>query len=136
MAIRLEKTTLVLALGLTALAAVLIGLSAGDLEPWAPPAPTFKSLQVIEPRQVIWGEQLTAEGPFVISQPGSYYLGENIDATGRWGIEIAVPNVSLDLNGFALTNGFGVGTSSSATGLSRAGIPTGSRSSRTTATTR
>jgi hypothetical protein len=109
MAVKLEKKTLVLALGLTALAAVLVASSAGDMEPWASPASTFKSLHTIEPRQVIWGEQLTAEAPFVIFEPGSYYLGENIDATGKWGIEIAASNVTVDLNGFALTNGWGVG---------------------------
>jgi hypothetical protein len=69
----------------------------------------MKTLDTIEPRRIIWGEQLTAAGPLVISQPGSYYLGENIDATGRWGIEISASDVTIDLNGFALNNGWGVG---------------------------
>jgi len=109
MAVIVQKKTLALGLLLTALAAVFVGLSAGEMEPWGSPAPTWKPLSDIEPRQLIFSEWLSSEGYLRIEQSGSYYLGENIDATGKWGIEIATSDVTIDLNGFALMNGFGVG---------------------------
>lgn len=40
---------------------------------------------------------------FIIRQPGSYYLAENLTArAGQHGVLIAADDVSLDLNGFAL----------------------------------
>src|SRR5688500_2690954 len=42
---------------------------------------------------------------YVISAPGSYVLGGNRSAnTSMFVIEIAAPDVTLDLNGFRLTN--------------------------------
>lgn len=44
-----------------------------------------------------------ASFPIRITQPGSYYLTENIRGTsGRSGIEITTGNVTLDLNGFTV----------------------------------
>jgi len=81
----------------------LVGLvRAGDMDPPGPPGGTMKTLIAVEPRTVIW--QPDPEGfPIVISQPGSYYLGENITGeAGKDGIHIRADNVTLDLNGFTL----------------------------------
>lgn len=76
---------------------------AGDLNPPAGPVnPTMKDLDDVEPRGVI---RNSADGitPIVINQPGSYKLGENIQALGNeHGIEIAASRVTLDLNGFEI----------------------------------
>ena len=44
--------------------------------------------------------------PFVISQPGSYYLTRNLTgAAGTTGIAVNASNVTIDLGGFTLTGG-------------------------------
>lgn len=101
------KKGLAVGLILSTLAAVALVFHAGDLEPWGPPGATMKPLSEIEPRRIIWGEMLSPAEPLRITQSGSYYLGEDIDASEMWGIEIAVSDVTIDLNGFALKNGFG-----------------------------
>jgi parallel beta-helix repeat protein len=69
----------------------------GPLTPPGPPAPLFKTLQQVEPRTPI------SSLPFVISQPGSYYLTTNLTgAAGQNGITINAANVTLDLAGFEL----------------------------------
>ncbi|MCB9848986.1 MAG: right-handed parallel beta-helix repeat-containing protein [Phycisphaeraceae bacterium] len=93
--------------GMAALAIGVLGLVApalaGDLNPPAGAvSPTMKDLDDVEPRGVI---RNNPDGitPIVISQPGSYKLGENIQAIGNeHGIEIAVSRVTLDLNGFEI----------------------------------
>jgi len=84
---------------LTTLVGVVQG---GPMEPPAAPGPTNR-MAIYQP----------APGgfPIVISQPGSYYLGENItgDASGKPGIKITVSNVTLDLNGFTLRGGLSSG---------------------------
>lgn len=77
---------------------------AGDLTPPGAPGPTMKSLDVVEARTPIFAADL----PLTISQPGSYYLAENI-VTGGGGITIAASEVSIDLNGFSLAGGTGTG---------------------------
>lgn len=85
----------------TALSAVLaLSLSpfanaAGPLAPPGPPAPLFKTLQEVEPRTPI------SSLPFVINQPGSYYVISNlVGAAGQNGITINSDCVTLDLMGF------------------------------------
>lgn len=46
---------------------------------------------------------------FVISQPGSYYLVGNLAVTKANGIQINAEDVTLDLNGFAITRASGSG---------------------------
>lgn len=78
-------------------------LTAGPLTPPpGAPASTYKSLQEVEPRTPI------ASGSFIITQPGSYYLTNNITqstAPGVTGIQVATSNVTIDLNGFTISGG-------------------------------
>ena len=59
--------------------------------------------------------------PVTISQPGSYRLSGNLTLpTGMNGIEIQVPNVTIDLNGFSII-GFGTFTSPAPIGIAFTG---------------
>ncbi len=74
-------------------------LAQGSLTPPAgAPAPVMKTLAQVEPRTPI------SSASFVINQPGSYYLTTNLTGTGSApGVTIAANDVTLDLNGFAIT---------------------------------
>lgn len=80
---------------------------AGPLAPPAGPvAPTHKTLTEVEPRTPISAATTPgdANSLFRITQPGSYYLTGNITGVaGFRGIEIAAPDVTIDLNGYTLT---------------------------------
>ena len=86
------------ALALTfALSIQALVLAQGPLVPPWPPGPTFKTLQQIEPRTPI------SSLPYLITQPGSYYLTTNLQGVaGQHGITIAAEDVSLDLGGWEL----------------------------------
>jgi parallel beta-helix repeat protein len=92
------------------LVVAVIGLAgipcyAGGLEPPVPPGtPTMKPLNELEPRRPIYPDML----PLTITESGSYYLAENIVTTGG-GITVDTTDVTIDLNGFALEGGTGVG---------------------------
>lgn len=94
----MKPTVLILALTTT------LAFAQGLLAPPAAPAPSMKSLAQIEARTAIPASPaVPIAGPhFTITQPGSYYLTGNIQVTSGDGILIAVSNVTLDLNGFAL----------------------------------
>ena len=81
---------------LSALSVTLSALAQGPLAPPGAPAPTFKTLQQVEPRTPI------ANLPYFITQPGSYYVVTNLITGGSGGIVISNNNVTVDLNGFAL----------------------------------
>jgi parallel beta-helix repeat protein len=85
------------ATGIFGLCLVLTGLfwiaEAGSLEPAAPPAPTMKTLEAIEPRTPI-------SAPGFIPASGSYYL--TADITGGTIIIFQLDDVTLDLNGFSI----------------------------------
>ena len=77
----------------------------GSLTPPGAPAPTMKTLAQIEARTPVDATNTpgTAFVQFVINQPGSYYLTGNISAVNKTGITIQTNDVTLDLNGFAMT---------------------------------
>jgi len=79
---------------------------AGDLEPPVPPGtPTMKPLHELEPRRPIYAEML----PLTITDAGSsWYLAESI-TTGGAGITVDADDVTIDLMGFTLEGGTGVG---------------------------
>jgi parallel beta-helix repeat protein len=80
-------------------------LGQGSLTPPGPPGLAFKTLDQLEPRTPI------SALPFTIAQPGSYYLTTNL--TGEVGvtngITIQASGVALDLMGFELRGGTGIG---------------------------
>ena len=79
----------------------------GDLTPPGAPTPTMKSLDQIEARTPITQAQL----PYTINAAGSYYLTSALSVAGGDAITVTADNVSLDLNGFAITS-----TAANATG--------------------
>jgi parallel beta-helix repeat protein len=103
------------ALTLAALVVFSLISYAGSLEPSAPPGPTMKTLDEVEPR-IPLSQQTTPGDAFylyVIIQPGSYYLTDNTTAT-RTGIRVDANNVTIDLLGHSLIGtpsellGFGI----------------------------
>ncbi len=95
---------------------VCLGGSFSSAGPLNPPAgvvaPTAKPLSDVEPRIAINaantpGDSLSDATPstFKISQPGSYYLTTNLAGeSGKIAFEIAADNVTIDLNGFTISN--------------------------------
>jgi len=84
-----------------ALCALLLSLTGsvyaqGTLTPPGAPAPTMRTLDQLEPRMPV------GSVPFAITQPGSYVVVGNLGG-GTEGISVQASNVTIDLNGFALT---------------------------------
>jgi len=98
------KRSIAVAVVVFAVAGAYWVLQAGNLDPPGPPAPTFKTLDEVEPRTPIQASDL----PMTISSPGSFYLVENISTAGG-GIVIKSSSVTIDLMGFSLSDGTGDG---------------------------
>lgn len=88
----------------------------GSLTPPGTPAPTFKTLQQVEPRIDLQATSVpigvdtsNAAYHFIITQAGSYYLSANLGVTKTNGIQITVEGVTLDLNGFEISRASGTG---------------------------
>src|ERR1700761_393464 len=97
------KTKLSLVCAAVFFARIATVASQGSLTPPGPPAMIMKSLDQVEPRTAINSTNTPgdADSTYKITQPGSYYLTENLTGTsGKVGIEIAANDVSLDLMGF------------------------------------
>jgi hypothetical protein len=65
----------------------------------------MKTLDQVEPRILINSTNTPgdADSVFKITQPGSYYLGQNLTGVaGKSGIEVTASNVTIDLNGFLM----------------------------------
>jgi hypothetical protein len=101
---RQKRTKVVGGLALAGLLVLSLFAVAGNLEPTAPPGPTMKTLDQVEPRIPI----SQADIPMTINTPGSYYLTEDVSSAGT-AITIIVDDVTIDLAGFALV-GPGSGT--------------------------
>jgi len=94
---RQKRTKIVGGLALAGLLVLSLFAVAGNLEPTAPPGPTMKTLDQVEPRIPI-GQ---ADIPKTIDTPGSYYLTEDVSSAVT-AIIVAVDDVTIDLAGFAL----------------------------------
>lgn len=92
--------TALLVLVLLVLAGALVkGVYGGPMDPPAAPGST---LPQVEPRIPV-SQPAPGGFPIVISQPGSYFLTQNITGeAGQDGIQIATSGVTLDLNGFTV----------------------------------
>jgi hypothetical protein len=70
----------------------------------------MKDLNDVQPRTVLRNDFVTIT-PIVIPEPGSYLLGEDIQAIpSQHGIEIASNDITLDLNGFTIRGNQEVGS--------------------------
>jgi len=105
----MRRTALLLVTIVSVLATAVL---AGDLTPPGAPASTMKTLEQAEPRTPI------SSLPFLITQPGSYYLTRNLALSNAntHGIRVQADNVTIDLNGFALI-GAGNALGTSGTGI-------------------
>lgn len=94
-------------LALAALVVFSLMVYAGDLEPSAPPGPTMKTLDEIEPRIPIPGSD-TPVSVFTISESGTYYLTGNRLCSST-SIQVDADYVTIDLMDYQLI-GPGSGT--------------------------
>lgn len=105
-AMRTEQTMRARAAACVVVLACSAASHAGSLTPPAgPPAFSPKPLTEIEPRTPINQDTTPGDGTatFVISQPGAYFLTDNVmGETGKVGIKITANDVSIDCRGFAL----------------------------------
>ena len=97
--LQLRKSLVVLAMT----AGLIVSAHAGSLNPTAGPAASMKPLDKVEPRIAISAENTPGDSYYlyVIRNPGSYYLTENV-MSNRGGIQIWADDVTIDMMGFTL----------------------------------
>jgi parallel beta-helix repeat protein len=89
---------LFLGIAVGAISLHLITANAGDLEPTAPPGPTMKTLDEVEPGIAI------KSVPYHISSSGSYYFTGDL-TSAVYGIHVSADDVTIDLMGYTLAYG-------------------------------
>ena len=95
---RKEIKVVLAVFGVVMLLAAISTLMAGDLNPPGPPTNgTMKTLDEVEPRIPI----SQADIPKTISEPGSYYLTEDVNSAVT-AITVAVNDVTIDLMGYTI----------------------------------
>jgi hypothetical protein len=95
---------LILAVGIGIVAMLASGVRGGPLDPPGPPGPSGTQPQS-EPRMPIPPVGWNGTFPITISQSGSYFFTQNLAGTrGVDGIDISSGDVTIDLNGFTLSN--------------------------------
>lgn len=93
-----------LVLAASALLFPALAWAQGSLTPPGAPAPLGRTLTQLEPRIDVATLAGDATAVHVITAPGSYYLSANITVPASLsGVAVAAANVTLDLNGFAIT---------------------------------
>lgn len=108
----MSRRLLAIGLGIGCVAAGLGTLATAG--PLSPPvgavSSTYKTLTEVEPRIAIQSLAGNATFEHRIITAGSYYLTGNLTVSaGQGGIEVAVDNVTIDLNGFRITGVSGSG---------------------------
>jgi hypothetical protein len=115
------KTTIVSCVAVAIVSAFCLPPSAfgqGALTPPGAPAPTMKSLDQLDAK--LEKRVPISALPYSITNSGSYHLASNVvGVASSDGISIVANNVTLDLNGFAVT-----GVTSSGYGINIAGVHT------------